>query len=111
MMFSEDGSAWGHEPYRVKCKFCDSTMVVHIATIGPPPHNQDAWVNSMTFKCVECCNIANFDVPISEEYAEELERRRGGRQFAPTNTDELERVYSDSEMAEVKRRLVELGYW
>ena len=110
--FEQDDSPWGFRPHRYKCPICGHWRVVHLSSIQKPVTGE-GWYCHLTFKCTHCFSTAIHAIPISEEYKEELLRRRNGETiYAPWHQDEfLDEEFTEEEKEEVKRRLKELGYF
>lgn len=86
--------------------------MVHLSSIQKPVTGE-GWYCHLTFKCTHCFSTAIHAIPISEEYKEELLRRRNGETiYASWHQDEfLDEEFTEEEKEEIKRRLKELGYF
>lgn len=111
-MFEADNTPWGFSPHKQRCPMCGGNMVLHVGDLGQPFHGVKAWVCRLIFKCVMCYFTATHNIPISEEYKDELMRRRNGNKiYAPWNEDEYLDMFTDNEKEQVKKRLASLGYF
>ncbi|KXA93023.1 hypothetical protein AKJ64_01600 [candidate division MSBL1 archaeon SCGC-AAA259E17] len=82
-MFEKDDSPWGFKPHRYECPVCkDGDRIVHISDMAEPYATKGV-VCHLTFKCTNCFSTATHSIPVTEEYAEELEERRGESKLSP----------------------------
>ena len=116
LSFERDDSPWGFKPHRYKCPLCGGYRVIHISDMARP-YATKGWVCHLSFKCVNCFSTVTHSIPITEEYRDELIRRRGGIQtYAPwseeyQNDPSFIKDFTPEEQKEIKRRLKALGYF
>lgn len=114
--FEKDDSPWGFKPHRYRCPICGGWRVVHISDLAKP-FTARGWVCHITFKCVGCLSTVTHSIPITEEYRDELIRRRGGKTtYAPwseqyQNDPSYFNEFTPEERKIIKKRLKEWGYF
>lgn len=82
-----------------KCPFCGQEMVFRHSMVTPAP-----LTDSIFWKCLNCCYLAGFCVPIShEDYEYDLALRNGQPNYSPYWQDG---IYPDVN----KEQLYALGY-
>jgi len=120
LKFEPDDSPWGFSIRKYPCPDCGGTRYIHISDMARP-YAAGSMVDHLTFKCANCFGTKVHSPPISEEYFEELKRRRGGMTiYCPWSTEyqgrdpkvreEYLEIFEDSDKQEILRRLRDLGY-
>ena len=113
--FSKDDTIWGFKPHKYECPVCGGNMLVHSSSFGRPP-GRKGYIFHQLYKCVNCFLARDHEIPVSKEYYDEIEERRGGKERinAWEDKEELEKIkekLGEKDQKTVEKRLKHLGYY
>lgn len=116
--FKKDDTPWGFEPHRYQCPVCGGTRIIHISDMAHPYATRGTVVH-LTFKCFNCFSTTVHSIPVKEEYADKLKKRRGGiKTYAPwsgeyqnEDREDYFEVFDEQEQETIDKRLKNLGYF